>query len=67
MSHDVNQALIFDELVTKDEERQRELMRDVVRIVSRGNVSLQLGRYITEEDKQKMREQVFSYKIKAPI
>lgn len=61
------QAMILEELVQKDRERQRELMRDVVRTVSRGNVALQLGRFITEEDKQKMREQVFSYKIKAPI
>jgi hypothetical protein len=67
MSDEVSQTMIFDALVQKDRARQRELMRDVIRTVSRGNVALQLGHYITEEDKQRMREQVFSYKIKAPI
>lgn len=63
----VTQQMRIEDLARQDRDRQQELMRDVVRTVSRGNVSLQLGRYITEEDKERMRSHVFSYVIKAPI
>ncbi|WP_333641581.1 hypothetical protein [Mesotoga prima] len=42
-------------------------VRQAVTAVSRGNVNLQLGRYITEGDKKKLREQMEKYDIKAPI
>lgn len=42
-------------------------VRQAVKAVSRGNVNLQLGRYITERDKEKLRKQMEEYQIKAPI
>lgn len=42
-------------------------VRQAVTAVSRGNVNLQLGRYITEGDKKKLKEQMEKYDIKAPI
>ncbi len=63
----INDEQILKELVKRDELRQEILMRNVVSQVSRGNVYLQLGRYITEKDKENMRKAMFSYQIKAPI
>lgn len=52
----------------KKEETQRltVIMRQVVSHVSRDPI-LQLGHYITEDDKNKIRQSVFNYEIKAPI
>lgn len=52
---------------TDENSRQTELAREVVRAVSRGNINLQLGRYLTESDKEEMRRSMREYKIKAPI
>lgn len=43
------------------------IVRQVVQQCARGNVNLQLGRYLTEEDKKILRGQVLEYRIKAPI
>lgn len=61
------EQVLFESMARQDRVRQSELVRLAVSRISRGNVNLQRGHYITECDKQRIRDRVFSYVIKAPI
>lgn len=47
--------------------RDEEIAKVAVMTVSRGNVNLQLGRYITKTQKERLRSEMMEYKIKAKI
>lgn len=42
----------------------KNVVRGIVQSVSRGNINLQLGNYITEKDKDLLRENMMNYEIK---
>lgn len=45
---------------------QDQLVRGIVSTIARGSVNLQLGKYVTEKDKQKMRREMQEYVIQMP-
>ena len=55
MTKPINKS--WRERSTKEAESE-EIARGVIKIVGRGNVNLQLGRYVTEEDKEELRRRM---------
>ena len=45
---------------------QDQLVRGIVSTIARGSVNLQLGKYVTEKDKQQMRREMQEYVIQMP-
>ena len=54
-------------LSTSERDNEEVIIRDVVSTCARGNVPLQSRCYLTEWDKNVLRDQVLCYRIKAPI
>ncbi len=54
---------VSDPEIRDHEQAKREIARDVVSKTATGNVNLQQGRYLTEEDMDRNREAVKDYKV----
>lgn len=54
---------VSDPEIRDHERAKREIARDVVSKTATGNVNLQQGRYLTEEDMDRNREAVKDYKV----
>lgn len=52
-----------DITIIKDSKKENEIFKKITKSYSKGNINLQQGRYITEKEINKKKEEIFSYKF----
>ena len=50
-------------IIIKNNKKENEIFKKITKSYSKGNVNLQQGRYITEKEINKKKEEIFSYKF----
>lgn len=56
-----NLSKTFTETASEKDLIDKNIVREAIKIVSRGNVNLQLGRYITQQDIDALKEEMINY------